>query len=198
MVFSLERFILDKSAIILTDTESNKAYYSKLFHIPSTKFKAIYLTVDKYFLKLAQKSASASNPYDPNKLNIFFYGTMLPLHGIDYIYKMAKSLQTKPEVHFTIIGKTKFRSIKTYIDKLKKLENVTYLEWVDYEKLPVYIRYADLCLGGPFGKTGQAQRVITGKTLQFLLLNKLTIIRNNQEVKNISTEFHRLIRLISY
>ena len=38
------------------------------------------------------------------------------------------------------------------------------------------IARADLCLGGPFGNTDQAQRVITGKTFQFLAMEKPVVI----------------------
>jgi glycosyltransferase involved in cell wall biosynthesis len=56
------------------------------------------------------------------------------------------------------------------------LENVTHIDWVEYDELPHYIARADLGLGGPFGDTGQAGRVITGKTFQFLAMAKPVIV----------------------
>jgi len=58
----------------------------------------------------------------------------------------------------------------------RKLNNVEHKPWVEYEELPDYIRRSDLCLGGPFAGTPQAQKVITGKAYQFLSIAKPTII----------------------
>ena len=57
-----------------------------------------------------------------------------------------------------------------------ELKNVTHMDWVEFEELPRYIARADIGLGGPFGNTGQAGRVITGKTFQFLAMAKLVIV----------------------
>ena len=56
------------------------------------------------------------------------------------------------------------------------LQNVIHEEWIEYDQLPQMISACDVCLGGPFGNTGQANRVITGKTFQFLAMGKPTII----------------------
>jgi glycosyltransferase involved in cell wall biosynthesis len=40
-----------------------------------------------------------------------------------------------------------------------------------------------MCLAGPFGNTGQAQRVITGKSYQFMAAGMPTVIGKNQAGK---------------
>jgi glycosyltransferase involved in cell wall biosynthesis len=47
------------------------------------------------------------------------------------------------------------------------------------------MRGAGLCLGGPFGDSRQAQRVITGKALQFLACECPTVIGHTGETKDI-------------
>jgi len=60
--------------------------------------------------------------------------------------------------------------------KKKGLHNVIHHSWVNLEELPRWIARADVCLGGPFGNTGQARRVVTGKTYQFLAMAKPTVV----------------------
>ena len=62
------------------------------------------------------------------------------------------------------------------ITKGQKLNNVIHKKWVNYRQLPIIISESDLCLGGPFGNTGQAHRVITGKTFQFLAMGKPMVV----------------------
>jgi glycosyltransferase involved in cell wall biosynthesis len=60
--------------------------------------------------------------------------------------------------------------------KQTDLDNVTHIEWIAFERLPQLIAQADLGLGGPFGNTGQAHRVITGRTFQFLAMAKPVVV----------------------
>jgi len=71
--------------------------------------------------------------------------------------------------------------------------NIKYKTWVSFDKLPVYMNQADICLGGPFGGTVQSQFVITGKTYQFLQMSKPVIIGKNQESDLFTNEKDSLI-----
>ena len=97
---------------------------------------------------------------------ILWYGTCVPLHGVERILQWAKSLESISSVRFRLIG-----PVAQYYKKLigeLRLSNVEYVPWVDYERLPQEIASASLCLGGPFGTSDKAQRVIAGKTYQML------------------------------
>jgi glycosyltransferase involved in cell wall biosynthesis len=80
-------------------------------------------------------------------------------------------------IHFTLIGGNRLdlSGFHRMIEQLE-LKNVTHIDWVEFEELPRYIVQADIGLGGPFGNTGQAGRVITGKTFQFLAMAKPVIV----------------------
>jgi len=109
---------------------------------------------------------------------IFYYGDFHLLHGFEYIFETAKKLRDLP-IYFTVgVGKAKGKRAREFLRQVdaENLPNFEYLHWIPFEKLPDYIRDADLCLGGPFGGTGQARRVIGGKTFQFLAMGKTTVI----------------------
>jgi glycosyltransferase involved in cell wall biosynthesis len=95
---------------------------------------------------------------------------------MDVVLKAASILREKP-IHFTLIGGNRLDlSGFHHLIEQFELSNVTHIDWVEYEELPRYITRADLGLGGPFGDTGQAGRVITGKTFQFLAMAKPVIV----------------------
>jgi glycosyltransferase involved in cell wall biosynthesis len=104
---------------------------------------------------------------------------MLPLHGISYVLDAAQQLKDKPIVFHLIGGKSlTAHLIQEYIDRGCQ---ITYQPWIPFEALPHTMAEASLCLGGPFGGTGQAQTVITGKTYQFLSMGRPTLVGENQE-----------------
>jgi glycosyltransferase involved in cell wall biosynthesis len=112
-------------------------------------------------------------------LEVLFYGSFLPLHGMSVMLEAIAHLKNQP-IHFTFIGGTgyhlrEFNRLKTKF-RLSS-EQITHIQWVNFSDLRShYIAKADLGLGGPFGNTPQAQRVITGKTSQFLAMAKPTVV----------------------
>ena len=111
-----------------------------------------------------------------NLFSVLFYGSFLPLHGINIILAVAHILKDKP-ISFTIVG-GRGKALRDFNEMKKRLnlKNIIHKKWVPYEQLPDVIQKADVCLGGPFGNTGQAHRVITGKTFQFLATGKPVIV----------------------
>ena len=163
--YIVEKSILKNTNYILTDTNLHADYFVSLFKIDKVKIKVIPVGTDERLFNL--KSTKAEN--FGKQFTVFFYATFLPLHGVDVILDSAKILEEYP-IRFIIVG-----------GKGKKVEgldlkNITHFEWLKYEDLPKYIKGADICLGGPFGGTNQARRVVTGKTYQFLAMGKPTII----------------------
>jgi glycosyltransferase involved in cell wall biosynthesis len=172
LVYIYEKLILCHSDVILTDTTLHKAYFSTLFQINPQKIHTIYVSTDEDLFKLSVDKPKNERDF----FEVFFYGSFQPLHGVDIILKAASMLKKIP-IRFTLIGGNN-KNLFNFYQMMKQLdlENITHKEWVDYERLPQLIRKSDLCLGGPFGNTEQGQRVITGKTFQFLAMGKPTVI----------------------
>ncbi len=172
ILFSLEKSILQQADCILTDTQLHVNFLSHYFQLSPQKIYPVPVGADETW-----NNSSYQTP--PEILEVLFYGSFLPLHGMSIMLEAIAYLRNQP-IHFTFIGGTgynlrEFNRLKTKF-RLPS-EQVTHIQWVNFSDLrDRYIAKADLGLGGPFGNTPQAQRVITGKTSQFLAMAKPTIV----------------------
>lgn len=142
---------------VFIDTEAQRQFFIQKFHLKPEKIRTVYLKArtDLFFPKETVKTQG--------RFEVFFYGTYIPLQGIEYIVRAAKIVEEKnPNVHFTLVG-----SGQTYED-IQKLsaelqnKNISFIERVPMEALPDMIRSSDLCLG-IFGTSDKAARVIPHK-----------------------------------
>jgi glycosyltransferase involved in cell wall biosynthesis len=173
VVYFYEKSILYSSDLILTDTEAHKKFFQESFNVPSSKILTIPVGTDEELFHIG----GPIHPLDKGSpFEVLFYGSFLPLHGIDIILKAASILRDSP-IHFTLIGGQN-AELSSFHQMVKEfdLNNVTHINWVEFEALPQQIARASIGLGGPFGNTGQARRVVTGKTLQFLAMAKAVIV----------------------
>jgi glycosyltransferase involved in cell wall biosynthesis len=174
IIYLIERSILMDADCVLTDTNLHVEFLSKIFNIRQEKIFAVPVGTDKELFDIDNTEAKDFG----RTFTIFFYGSFLPLHGLDVILDAAKSLEDLP-IKFVIVGgRGKRKALREFKEKMGDLglQNVEYHKWLDFEELPKYIKGADLCLGGPFGGTPQAKRVVNGKTYQFLAMGKPTVI----------------------
>lgn len=174
------RWVMGRCKLVLTDTDEHAQLSRKIYSLPASKMKAVPVGADEA-LFYPRKTKSAEGRFE-----VFFFGNMLPLHGIDIIISAIDELLRSPNAanyHFTLAGGRGSPEMLAKIDSFIKTsphpENITHFPWIDYAELPKYIARADLCLGGPFGDTGQASRVISGKTFQFIAMAKPTVIGRN-------------------
>lgn len=174
LVYLYEKSLLQNADFILTDTLLHKDYFADLFSLNANKIFAVYVSSNEDLF--VRQSESEPKKDAREEFIVFFYGSFLPLHGVDVILEAAGLLKRLP-IHFCLIGghKTDLTKFNFEVKRLK-LENLTHREWVDYRHLPGYIASADLCLGGPFGDTGQSNRIVTGKSFQFLSMGKPTVV----------------------
>jgi glycosyltransferase involved in cell wall biosynthesis len=171
------RSILKNSRKILTDTMLHAKSSAFTYGIPLSKYQTLYVGTDENLFEQVESKVNEK------EFIVFFYGNFLPLHGMEYILDAARLLQGLP-IKFVIIGGVdKEREFKKFTEYTEAygLTNIQHHSWVDFEELPRYIAEADLCLGGPFGGTPQSQKVITGKTFQFLAMCKPVIVGRIEE-----------------
>ena len=172
LIFPLEWLCLALSARCLTDTVLHRQFIADRFAVREEKIDVVYVGAAEPGQEAARDGGGTDKP-----LSVLFYGTFLPLHGMDVLLRACKLVEKQP-IEFRIIGgKGKaLARFRTLLDELKP-GNVVHDTWVDFDELQSeVIPGADLCLGGPFGGTPQARRVITGKAFQFLAQSKATVI----------------------
>lgn len=168
LAFYLDRLSCQLADVVILDTLSQAAFFEQTFGVSPSKIRIVYVGCDDDLFRPLEVPPS-------KKPIILFYGTFLPLHGVDVIIHAA-DLMRDEQVLFRIIGHGQEYNRIYDLAKSLNLTNVEFIPWVPLEKLPEVINQATICLGGPFGRSEKAKRVITGKTFQCLSTGKPTIV----------------------
>lgn len=163
------RRALRRCTFILADTRAHAAYSSALSGVSHSLYRTIPVGTDERLFRPAEAAKRTKG------FEVFYYGNMLPLHGLDVVLAAILELKDEADLHFTIIGGDKrvVRQIKSAQDQGLPL---TYKRWLAFKRLPAMMQRASLCLAGPFGNTEQSRLVITGKTYQMLACAAPTLI----------------------
>lgn len=175
LLYPFEWLCLKFSRRVITDTASHQQFISARFGIAKHRIDVVYVGA-------IPTNSDAAVVTKPGPLTVLFYGTFLPLHGMDVLLHACKLVENE-EIEFRIIGGAG-KSLQRFqrLRRELQLKNIRHDSWVEFDHLQsVEIPRADLCLGGPFGGTPQARRVITGKTFQCLSQGKPTIIGQIEE-----------------
>ena len=168
--------------IVLTDTDSHADFFARDFGIDRAKFETVLVGAEPLFAPLA-----APDPVDDlvqipsGKKVVLFYGQLIPLHGLPTILA-ASQIEPDAPVQWVIVGKGQLESeLRTFLNQTDGSNNLSWVPWVDYERLPALIARANLCLG-VFGGSDKAARVIPNKLFQQLAMGKPVVTRNSPAV----------------
>ena len=169
----LDKHSCELADIVLLDTNAHIDYFVNTFGLKRDKFQRVIVGADD----------SIFNPIkvdrDGTVFKVFYYGTYLPLQGIEYIIKAAKKLEVYKDIKFKIVGKgMEYKKTMKLVQELG-VNNIDFIDWIPYNKLPLEIAKADVCLGGHFSNIDKAKRVISGKTYQFIAMKKPVIVGDN-------------------
>ncbi len=180
--FHLDKVACEKADRVLLDTYAHIEYFTQTFGIEEEKFQRAFVGADNqlFFPKPHQSEGD-------NTFTVFYYGSYLPLQGIDNIIQAAKELERCPDIKFHIVGTGPERQ---YVDKLAlklNVKNIRFDNWLPYASLPSTIANANVCLGGHFSNISKAKRVIAGKTFQFIAMGKPVIVGDNSANRELFT-----------
>lgn len=171
----LARFMhkLDKATLklaneVIVDTKADKSFFSMEFDCPQDKFSVLYLEADEtiYYAR----GQMTSSPLE-HKYVVFYFGSILPLQGIDVVLNAIRLLKDDDTIFFQIVGPIPAKYAKPIQN------NVEYIEWLSQEQLAEYIAAADICLAGHFSATiDKANRTIPGKAYIYKAMHKKMIL----------------------
>jgi len=179
LIFKIDQMACRNADIIFFDTNTNLIYFEKLFDLSQEKLRSVYVGCDETIFY------PRTTPVD-NDL-VIYYSSYLPLHGVDIVIKAAKLLSDFSPIRFTIIGNgMEFNKIQKISNSLN-LTNVSFIPSIPLIDLPEKIAEASICLGGHFGSTPKAKRVIAGKTFQLLAMRKPVIVGDNEANRELLT-----------
>lgn len=159
--------------VILADTGAHKGYFCRTYGIDPRKVEVLYLGFDDAVFRPSPAPAAppASRSGAGGAFRVLFFGSFLPLHGIDVAVEAAKLLAKETDIRFRFIGEGQtFPDIRRFVAS-HRLTNVEFAGRVPMSRLPGEIAAADLCLG-VFGRTEKSRRVIPHKIVQSMAMGR--------------------------
>lgn len=156
---------------VISDTNAHGDYFASEFQVERQKIETLYLEADLavYYPRPQEKPAELQD-----KFIVLYFGSILPVQGVDVIMETIRQLADRPELHFYIIGPMDEKIPKA------EAENATYIPWLSQAELATYISRADLCLAGHFNRdNGKANRTIPGKAYIYEAMQKPMILGDN-------------------
>lgn len=165
--------------LVLADTEIHARYYSREFKAKASRIAVLPVGFDESLFNNHRPKAPCVND---NKYTVLFFGSYVPLHGVETIVKAAALLKDRSDIAFRLIGEGQtYPGAKALADKAM-LSNVEFMPRVTYTSLPEYISQADICLG-IFGETEKASMVIPNKIYQCLAMRKPVITADTPAIR---------------
>lgn len=179
----LDTTTINKADYIITDTQADTEFFVKEFKGNRNKFETLYLEADSriYYPRECCKKEELEN-----KFVILYFGSVLPLQGVEIILEVIRLLKERKDIYFQIIGPIK--------GKKPIQENVEYIEWLEQKELADYIANADLCLAGHFNsEIEKAQRTIPGKAYIYSAMQKEMILGDNKANRELFSESDKVV-----
>lgn len=165
--------------LILMDTNQNIYYLKRLCKLKDSDFRRLLVGVDDTVFK------KRSFLVKTKTCNIYFCGSFIPLHGVEYIIGAAKILRDE-NIHFHIIGKGQTYNLCRGIVKKSNLNNVTFYGLQKFEDLPSLLSKADIGLG-IFGDTLKTKIINPNKVYQLAALSVPIISARTPAIEEVFT-----------
>jgi len=161
------------SDIVIVESSEEITYFVNEFGFEKEKFRQYHLAADESIFH----PTSLENKFS-EKFVVLFFGSFIPLHGVETIVKSAILLKENNDIIFKLCGDGQTKSIIEKIIKQNNLKNVLLLGLVSKEKLIDNVMKSSICLG-IFGDTKKSRKVLTNKVYQTLASKKPLITMNS-------------------
>jgi glycosyltransferase involved in cell wall biosynthesis len=147
----VDRRALRAADLVVADTRANADHLARIAGLPPERVEVAFVGAED---RLFTPGWAPAEPF-----TVLFVGKLIPLHGLDTILAAARAT---PQLHYRLVGSGQLEELVA-----ARPENVEWVPWVEYERLPDELHRASVALG-IFGTSCKAQRVIPNKTFHAL------------------------------
>ncbi|MDP5072237.1 MAG: glycosyltransferase [Congregibacter sp.] len=185
---AFQRFTLGRADIVLIDTAEQADLLRSLLCDTRARITEVPVGIDETIW------TELSSPAVTGRVQVLFWGTFIPLHGVEHIIAAARILNARGvEVDFRLIGDGQTAA---HISEDLALSPLDSLGWdrriVDTDTLRAAIATAHIVLG-VFGTSAKAGAVVPYKVHQALACNRPIITRSGSAVSSLVDESAGLI-----
>jgi glycosyltransferase involved in cell wall biosynthesis len=185
MIWWFEKLALGCADLILVDTDQHGQYFADEFGIEEDRFVTVLVGAEKHFsISLPREPVDDVLGEERDTPIVLFYGQLIPLHGVPTILEAAR-LSQGLDARWIFIGRGQLEPMLRQTLDAANCDNIEWIEWVDYERLPAVIARASICLG-VFGASDKAARVIPNKLFQQLAMGKPVLTRASPAVDTLA------------
>lgn len=154
--------------VVVADTPAHAEFFSQRLHVRSDRLCVMYVGAEADLFR-SRPQESLEPPFE-----ILFFGSFLPLQGVDVIVRAAEMAPDLP-ARWVLLGDG---DLKAQIEKrARRLPHIAFEPWIRYEELPGRIARGHILLG-IFGTTLKAGLVIPNKMFQAMAVARPVITRS--------------------
>ncbi len=168
--------------LCLFDTQEHITFFHDTYHVSLKKCLCVYVGSDaSFFTKSLYEEERVDGP-----VIVQFYGSFIPLQGVQYIVEAIPHIPQELDVVFRIVGGNEVK-VREYRDMLRMHHmdaRVDFVDRVPKAELPGYIAQADIALG-IFGDTPKTQRVIPNKVFECAVMGKPIITADTPAIREV-------------
>lgn len=170
----IDQTTLFHADVIICDTNAHGRYFIDEFNADPSIIFTLYLQADT---SIYHPLETERPDYLDGKYVVLYFGSVLPLQGVDIVLEAMNLLKDQEKLYFYFIGPIKDKKL---IASKPISDNIQYIDWLSQKDLAEYINYADLCLAGHFNSSiAKAQRTIPGKAYIYQAVKKPMILGDN-------------------
>jgi glycosyltransferase involved in cell wall biosynthesis len=182
LLLQLDRYAFRRADLVLVDTHAQARHYAALLDMPLWRFHRSF--VGHEFAAVADLEPAVADR-TAGEFRVLFFGTYVPLHGVDVILEAAALLTDCVDMRFELIGNGQLYPAMRATAARLSLANVSFVDqWLNATDLAARVQAADVCLG-IFGTTDKAARVIPYKVLGSLALGRPVVTRDSPAIREL-------------
>lgn len=174
-----DRISIRLSDLVIADCPAHARFLSQLAGVGEDHFGIVFLGADESIFK-------ERPDIEAQKDTVLFYGTFVPLQGVESIVGAAALLKDRG-IKFRLVGDGQVKAAAARMARELGADNVEFVGLLPQNQIVEEIARSSVCLG-VFGVSGKANRVIPHKVFEALACGRAVLTASTEAITDVFTE----------